>query len=93
MRGQFAGAVLLGIVADFANGGGYRIYAVCFTHWPVIVYDFELGAIVRCHWCPPWQDRNYFRALRRPKMDRREMMPMLRMQKPQEFYRYWSRPI
>jgi len=56
----------------------------------MIVYDFELGVIVRCHWCPPWQDRHYFRALRRPKVDRREGMPPRRMQKPQEFYRDWS---
>jgi hypothetical protein len=56
----------------------------------MIVYDFELGVIVRCHWCPPWQDRHYFRALRRPKVDRREVMPPRRMQKPQEFYRDWS---
>ena len=93
MRGQFAGAVLLGIVADFANGGWIEPTRRLFHTLAVIVYDFELGVIVRCHWCPPWQDRHYFRALRRPRVDRREVMPTHRMQKPQKFYRYWSRPI
>jgi hypothetical protein len=67
MRGQFAGAVLLGIVAasgsaaDLANGGGYGIYAPFVSRIEsVIVYDLELGVIVRCYWCPPWQDRHYF---------------------------------
>jgi hypothetical protein len=31
-----------------------------------------------------------FPAGRRPKVSRREVMPARRMQKPQEFYRYWS---
>ena len=45
MRGQFAGAVLLGIVAasgasagDLANGGGYGTYALVSRMEPVIVY-------------------------------------------------------
>ena len=98
MRGQFAGAVLLGIVAasgasaaDLANGGGYGTYALVSRMEPVIVYDFEPGVIVRCYWCPPWQNRHYFpRTGKRPKVGRREVMPTRRMQKPQEFYRYWS---
>ena len=90
MRGQFAGAVLRGIVAaswagaaDLANGGCYR------THAPFSSRNFELAVIVRCHWCPPWQDRHYFRAVRRPKVDRRGVMPT-RACRNQEFYRYWS---
>ena len=99
MRGWFAGAVLLGMVAasgasaaDLANGGGYGTYAPLVSRMePVIVYDYEPGVIVRCYWCSPWQNRHYFpRTGKRPKVGRREVLPTRRMQKPQEFYRYWS---
>jgi hypothetical protein len=99
MRGQFAGAVLLGIVAasgasaaDLGNGSGYGTYGLLVSRMePVIIYDYEPGVIVRCYWCQPWQNRHYFpRTGRRPKVGRREVLPTRRMQKPQEFYRYWS---
>jgi len=99
VRGWFAGAVLLGMVAasaasaaDLANGSGYGTYSPFVSRMePVIVYDFEPGVIVRCYWCPPWQNRHYFpRTGKRPKVGRREVLPTRRIQKPQEFYRYWS---
>ena len=51
MRGWFAGAVLLGMVAasaasaaDLANGSGYGTYSPFVSRMePVIVYDFEPG--------------------------------------------------
>jgi hypothetical protein len=99
MRSQFTVAVLLGIVAasaadaaDLANGGGYETYSPFVSRIePVIIYDFEPGVIARCYWCPLWQNLHYFpRTGKRPKVGRREVLPTRRMQKPQEFYRYWS---
>ncbi|MGC1956644.1 MAG: hypothetical protein WA683_03180 [Pseudolabrys sp.] len=99
MRSQFTVAVLLGIVAasaadaaDLASGGGYETYSPFVSRIePVIIYDFEPGVIVRCYWCPLWQNLHYFpRTGKRPKVGRREVLPTRRMQKPQEFYRYWS---
>jgi len=99
VRGRFAGAVLLGIIAasgasaaDLATGGGYGTYTPSVSRIePVIVYDYEPGVIVRCYWCPPWQNRHYFpRTGKRPKVGRREVLPTRLIQKPQEFYRYWS---
>lgn len=103
MRGHFAGAMLLGIAtvadanaADLSGGhgigGGYGSYSPFVSRMePVIVYDFEPGVIVRSYWYPPWQNRHYFPSTgRRPKVGRREILPTRRMQKPQEFYRYWS---
>ena len=88
MRGQFAGAILLGIAAvananaaDLSGGqgigGGYGLYAPFVSRMePVIVYDYEPGVIVRCYWCPPWQNRHYFpRTGHRPKVGRREILP------------------
>jgi len=99
VRGWFAGAVLLGIVAasgasaaDLANVSGYGTYSPSVSRMePVIVYDYEPGVIVRCYWCPPWQNRHYFpRTGKRPKVGRREVLPKGPIPKPQEFYRYWS---
>ena len=67
--------------ADLANGG-YGTYAPFVSRMePVIVYDYEPGVIVRCYWCPPWQNRHYFpRTGKRPKVGRREVLPTRRMQ-------------
>jgi hypothetical protein len=77
---------------NLANGGGYETYSPFVSRIePVIIYDFEPGVIVRCYWCPLWQNLHYFpRTGKRPKVGRREVLPTRRMQKPQEFYRYWS---
>ncbi|MGA8801768.1 MAG: hypothetical protein WB614_18485, partial [Pseudolabrys sp.] len=71
---------------------GYETYSPFVSRIePVIIYDFEPGVIVRCYWCPLWQNLHYFpRTGKRPKVGRREVLPTRRMQKPQEFYRYWS---
>ena len=103
MRGQFAGAILLGIAAvananaaDLSGGqgigGGYGpLRAIRFAMDQSLSTTIEPGVIVRCYWCPPWQNRHYFpRTGHRPKVGRREILPARRMQKPQEFYRYWS---
>jgi hypothetical protein len=89
MRGQFAGAVLLGIVAASGAGGGYRTHAPFSSRIDRDCLRLRTRVIVRCHWCPLWQDRHYFCAVRRPKVDRRGVMPTCACRN-QEFYRYWS---
>ena len=56
---------------------GYGTYAPFVSRMePVIVYDYEPGVIVRCYWCPPWQNWHYFpRTGKRPKVGRREVLP------------------
>jgi len=100
MRGRFAGALLLGVAgiaaanaADLTGGGGgYGDYWSFGARMePVIVYDFEPGVIVRSYWYPPLYNRHYFpRTGRRPKVGRLEHWPARRIQKPEEYYRYWS---
>ena len=37
-----------------------------------------------------WQNRHYFPLVGARRVSRRDVMPARRMQKPEEFYRYWS---
>ena len=101
MRGRFASALLLGVAgiaaanaADLTGGrGGYGgdYWSFGARMEPVIVYDFEPGVIVRSYWHPPLDNRHYFpRTGRRPKLGRLEHWPARRIQKPEEYYRYWS---
>lgn len=100
MSRRFVAALLLGALgvtsasaADVsAFGNGFGVYSPFGARIePVIVYDFEPGVIVRSYWYAPWQNRHYFpKTGRRPRAGRLEHMPVRRVSKAEDYYRYWS---
>jgi hypothetical protein len=51
----------LGAIAP-ANAGHARKHQFVFGRhaYPIVVYDYEPGVIVRAYWFAPWRNRHYF---------------------------------
>lgn len=74
--------------ADFLGGG----WGAGHVHaGPFVVYDYDLGIVVRQYWLPPWAGRHYFPSGgKMPVVGRREQIPPTPVSGERNFRREWS---